>query len=110
MMFLHRKKKHTLEAISFVQAVAVLLYIGLVSTIIWKGNEWFGNMTGYLGPVMFLTLFCVSALICLFIVFGHAFLLIWEDKKPKDALKLVMFTTYWLLLFLLLVMIIVLLV
>ncbi len=70
-------------------------YVSLVAVIFWKGNQWFGEMNPYLGPVLVLTLLVVSAIICALIVFAKPFLL-WQAKKPKKALKLVTYTAGWL--------------
>lgn len=66
--------------------------------IFWKGEEVFGKMNNFLGPVMFLVLFIVSGLICASIVFYQPYKLFFADKK-KEAVDLVLSTTAWLLVF-----------
>ncbi|MCL5019996.1 MAG: hypothetical protein M1426_05990 [Patescibacteria group bacterium] len=78
----------------FLQALGVTLYCSLVGVMFWKGNEFIGN-PGYIGPVMFLVLFIVSALICALIVFYQPYILFFGGKK-KEALDLVLSTTGWL--------------
>lgn len=95
------KKEFPLGMIAVFQALGLVAYCGLVGLLIWRGNKWFGPMTGFLGPLLFLSLFVVSALICALIGLGHPFLLFWEGKKPKEALKLVTYTAAWLALFVL---------
>lgn len=79
---------------SFLQSVGLVSYISLVSVIFWKGNEWFGNMNGYLGPLLVLSIFAVSALVCALITLGYPFLL-WQKGKGGTALNLVAFTALW---------------
>ena len=100
-------KKKKLVLISLLQALGQALYIDLVGLIFWRGNEWFGKMNFYLGPVLFLTLFVVSALISAFIVFGYPITLFFVKKKQKDAIKLVIYTGGWLLLLLIVLFVII---
>ena len=83
---------------SLLQALGTTAYVSLVALIFWRGNQWFGKMNPYLGPVLVLTLLVISAIICALIVFAKPFLL-WQTKKPKKALKLVAYTAGWLVLF-----------
>jgi hypothetical protein len=82
----------------FLQALGVTAYCGLVGMIFWRGNEIFGKDPNYAGPVAFLILFIVSALICASIVFYQPYKLFFENKK-KEAIDLVIATTLWLFLF-----------
>lgn len=68
----------------------------------WQGNNWFGPLTAPWGIVLFLVLFVVSALICAALVLAYPFLIFWEEKNTRKALKLVFYTTLWLLGFVLL--------
>lgn len=79
---------------SFLQSLGLVTYIALVAIIFWKGNEWFGNMNNYLGPVIVLSIFAVSALICALITLSYPFTL-WQRGKAKDALKVVAYTAGW---------------
>ena len=93
----------SLPFIAFLQAVGLVVYCGLVGLIFWKGNQWF-TPPGYLGPVMVLTLLVVSALICALIAGGYPFLLFWEKKETRVALRLVGYTVAWLIFFFLLIL------
>ena len=86
-----------------IQALGVTLYCSLIGLLFWKGNEIFGNTPNYAGPVAFLILFIVSALICAAIVFSHPYKLFFEDKK-KDAADLVLYTTGWLFFFFIIIL------
>lgn len=88
----------SLKGKGFVQAVGVTLHCGLVGVLFWKGNEIFGKAPNYAGPVAFLLLFSVSALICTLIVFYQPYKLFFNGKK-KEALDLVLYTTGWLFIF-----------
>ncbi len=93
---------------SLFQAAGVAVYIFLIANIFLKGNEWFGPLVGnILGPILFLTLFVVSALITASLVLGYPIYLFWEKKKRKEAIKLVLMTTVWLSLFLLVVLVLI---
>ncbi len=93
----------SLVCISLYQALGLVIYCGLVAILFWKGNELFGKVPNYLGPLLFLVLFVVSALISAFIVLGYPFILFWEKKQTGKALKLVGYTIAWLVLFILLI-------
>lgn len=85
--------------VSFLQALGLFIYISLVSTVFWKGNEWIGPVTTFLGPMLVLMLFVVSALICGFIAFRYPFYLFWEKKNTKKAVMIVGYTIAWMVLF-----------
>jgi len=89
-------KTKRLCSISFLQALALSAYISLVSIIFWRGNQWFGPIKSILGPMLVLTLFVVSALICAIIVLGYPVYLFWEKKQRKSAIRIVIYTAFWL--------------
>ena len=92
-------KKISLPFIGFLQALGLSFYCALVGLIFWKGNSWFGNMNNLTGPSIVLSLFVVSALICALIALGYPFIIFWDKKNTKQALKLVIYTACWLILF-----------
>lgn len=49
-------------------------------------------MHRYFGPVLFLILFVVSALICALLSLGYPVYLFWEKQQKTQALKLVAHT------------------
>jgi hypothetical protein len=91
------------KLIAFLQATGLVFYCGLVGLIMWQGNSWFGPATNFLGPVLLLVLFVISALACALIGLGYPLILFWDEKKTKDALKLVTYTVAWLALYLFLI-------
>jgi hypothetical protein len=97
-------KKLSLPFIAFLQATGLTLYCGLIGLLMWKGNNMFGKMNNSLGPTLFLAVFVFSAIICALIALGYPFIIFWDQKNTKKALKLVGFTAGWLLLFVVLIM------
>lgn len=97
-MFVDKKCKDPLFCRGFLQAGGVALYCALAGIIFWKGNDIFGRVPNYFGPVAFLLLFSLSALICGILVFYYPYLLFFDGKK-KEAIDLVLFTTGWIFFF-----------
>ena len=99
------KSSLSLKVQGLVQALGVTTYCGLVGLIFWKGNEIFGKMANYAGPVTFLLLFIVSALICAAIVFYQPYKLFFDGNLPagrqgkREAVDLVLYTTGFLFFF-----------
>ncbi|PIR43840.1 hypothetical protein COV24_00565 [candidate division WWE3 bacterium CG10_big_fil_rev_8_21_14_0_10_32_10] len=96
-------KKLSIEMVAFFQALGVLVYIACVSVLFWQGNNLFGNVPNYMGPLLFLLLFASSALICTLLVLGYPIKLFWLENKKKEALKLLVYTSLWMVAFVLLV-------
>ena len=101
----HHKKKSSLSFLAFWQALAITLYCSLVGVLFWQGNNLFGPPFTFLGPTLFLVLFIVSAVICALLALGHPFILFWEKKQTKEALRLIAYTAAWLFFFFLLILI-----
>jgi hypothetical protein len=85
----------------FLQALGVTIYCSLIGIFFWKGNEIFGKINNYFGPVAFLLMFSVSVLICALIVFYKPYKLFFDGKK-KEAIDIVLYTTTGLFIFFLL--------
>jgi len=94
--FFKKEKKLSLPFIAFLEASGLTVYCGLIGLLMWQGEKIFGPVYTFLGPTMFLVLFVVSALISALLILGYPFLLFWEEKKTKEALKLVTFSIVWL--------------
>lgn len=92
-------KKRTIQfspaLLGFIQALGVTVYCSFVGLFFWKGNEMFGKVDRYVGPVTFLLLFIASAMICALMVFYQPYLLFFDGKK-KEALEIVVNTAAWL--------------
>jgi hypothetical protein len=93
-----QKKELSLKVQGLAQAGGVAVYCSLIGLIFWKANEIFGKMANYAGPVAFLLLFIVSALICAAMVFYKPYVLFFDNKK-KEAVDLVLYTTGFLFFF-----------
>lgn len=96
----------SLPFIGFLQALGVVLYCCLVALFFWKGNEVFGVAPNYLGPLLVLLLFVLSALICALIVLGYPITLFWEKKETEKALRLVAYSAAWIIFFFVLLLIV----
>ena len=94
----------SLGFIAFLQALGLTAYCSLVAVLFWQGNQWFGKVPNYLAPLLFLTLFTTSALICAIIALGYPVILFWQKKQMGQAVKLVLGTALWLVFFTLSVM------
>ena len=81
--------KETIQGIK--QGLGVSLYCGLIGTVMQNGSKLFGQKDNFITPIFALTLFCVSALICLLIVFKKPYELFFEGKK-KEAVNIVIYT------------------
>jgi len=92
-------KKISLPFIGFLQALGLSIYCALVGVIFWKGNTWFGKANNLIGSFAMLSLFVVSTLICALIALGYPFIVFWDKKNTKKALKLVIYTAGWLMFF-----------
>ena len=98
-------KKHLLKGdhsptfIGFIQAVSIFIYVSLVSLLMISAQDVFQNSALFLGPLFFLVLLVASVLICAVLAFGHPIVMFWEEKKTREAVKVVTATALWLTLF-----------
>jgi len=88
----------SLPFVAFLQALGLIIYCLFVGLIFWKGSAWFGPQTNLFGPMFVLILLVVSVLICALISFSYPFFL-WQKNKTTKALRLVTYTTGWLVVF-----------
>lgn len=77
------------------QALGVFFYCSLVGIIFWKGNDIFGEMSPYFGPLAILLLFSTSVLICAVIVLYKPYKLFIAGER-KEALGAIISTAVWL--------------
>jgi len=78
--------------------LGILIYIAVVATIMQNGEKWFGNMNNFIGPVAFLLLFTLSAIVVGSLGLGKPIML-YLDGKKKEAVAMVLYTAGWILLF-----------
>ncbi|MDD4607255.1 MAG: hypothetical protein PHS07_02905 [Patescibacteria group bacterium] len=81
---------------SFLCALGTTAYIILVSLIMNKGEQIFGQTDGVAGPIAFLLLFVFSAALTGSLVLGKPVLL-YLDGKKKESIQMFLTTLGWLL-------------
>ena len=79
---------------SFVHSAGVLVYVFLVALLMNYGEQIFGSMNNLTGPIAFLLLFVLSALIVGMLVLGKPVIL-YLDGKKKEAIQLLLYTVFW---------------
>jgi hypothetical protein len=94
----------SVSSVSFIQALGIFFYISLIAILFQNGERLFGGMPSFLGFILFLTLFSVSALICAIICLSYPFYLAWEKKETKKALSVIFYTTGYLFMFFLIIL------
>lgn len=97
-----KAKNLSLGFIAFLQALGLVTYCSLIGWLMWVAGRWFGPMATPFGITLFLVIFVTSAVISVLLVLGYPFLIFWEEKNTEKALKLVIYTTLWILAFVLL--------
>ncbi len=90
--------------IAFYQALGVIGYCSLIALIFWQGQNWFGHVPNFFGPLLMLTILSTSALVCGLLVFGYPAKLYFKSRKTDQAIKIVLMTAAWLVVFSLLIM------
>lgn len=88
-------KKLSLGIIAFLQAVGLIFYTSLIGFVMTH----FRPGQSLLGGTVILSIFMISAVICAGLYLGYAFWLFWERKQTKNAIKLTLYTSLWLILF-----------
>lgn len=98
---MNKVNNRALRYMGFIQAFSLVFYCGLIALLLNNGNKLFGRVPGYLGPLLFLTLFATSALVCGLITLYFPFILFYYKKQTLEAVNLVFYTARWLVLFVL---------
>lgn len=88
-------KKLSLAFLAFLQALGVTAYISLVAVFMTHAESWVGSINQAVAPVLFLTVFVLSASVTGALVLGKPIILFLENKKT-DAIKLFIYTLAWL--------------
>lgn len=99
-------KGKSLSFVGFLQATGVAVYCILIGLLVINGERLFGTPSIALGPALFLVLFVLSALIVALLTLAYPIMLFWDDKKTKEALKLVGYTVVWLIVYLFLLLLV----
>ena len=77
--------------LGILQALFITFYCSLVGLVMWKGDEIFGRVDSFIGPIAVLVMLSVSALICGLIVFYKPYKLFFANKK-EEAINVVVST------------------
>ena len=87
------------------QAVGIAGYVVAVALFMSRANEIFGKMDDkFLGPLLFLSIFIVSAMVCALLMFYSPYQKFLKGKG-KEAIQQVVATTAWLGVFLVIVVV-----
>jgi len=86
-------------------SVGIIGYVSLIAYIIFNGERLFGQVDNFTGPLLFLTLFIVSAVITGGLFLGRPIYLYFEGLK-KEAIKLFFYTLGFLILIALVILVI----
>ncbi|MCL4390486.1 MAG: hypothetical protein M1484_00275 [Patescibacteria group bacterium] len=97
-----KKNKISPVIIGVAQATGLIAYCAAVGAVMLNGNRWFGPTPSFLGPMLFLTLFVFSAIVCAAMFLGYPFYLFWEKKDLPTAFKVIASSTVTLFVFVLL--------
>jgi len=81
---------------AFGAALGVFAYILIFGLFMSNANNIFGKADTMFTPVLVLLLLAVSVCVCGLIFLTRPFLIFWEEKKPKEAIMLLMQQTFWL--------------
>lgn len=96
----------SIKTLAFLQATGLLAYISLIALFFKFANRIFGNGENFSIPILMLTLFVFSALVCSSIVLGRFVYLFWE-KRYREAFTLLAWTAGWIFIYLIIVAMIV---
>ena len=87
--------KNKLVFYALIHSLGVLVYIALIATLLFNGQNIFGKEDNFLMPVAMLLLLVISAAITGALVLGKP-ILMYLDNQKADALKLFLYTISWL--------------
>ena len=77
-------------------ALGIGVYIAVIAFVLQNGERVFGKMNNFFGPLSFLLLFVISAVVTSALVLGKP-ILMYLDNQKKEALKLFFYTITYLL-------------
>lgn len=93
------KRELPLGIVALFQALGLTAYCVFIVTVMFQGNNWFGNIPEYFAPLIMLVTLSTSALVCGLVTLGYPFVLFFNKKQPRKAIKLVVYTALYLALF-----------
>lgn len=80
---------------SFLYALGVVAYVAGIAALLSHGEQIFGKLNNFIGPMVFLLLFVISALITGGLVLGRPVYLYFDNKK-REGIELFFWTAGWL--------------
>jgi len=80
---------------SFFNSLGVFVYVSGIAALITNGEKLFGKINSIWGPILFLMLFVVSALITATLVFARPIYLYFSERK-QEGIRLFFYTGGWL--------------
>jgi hypothetical protein len=80
---------------TFRNTALAAIYIFLVSQLMLRGGEWFGNGNSVVGSFVILLLFSLSAAVVGGLVFGESVILFFDNKK-RESIKAAIYSVGWL--------------
>jgi len=98
--------KISIKRLAFLQALGLVIYVGLVATLLSYGEMLFGKFGPYVGPVLILVLLVLSVLICGVLTLWQSLYLFWE-KRYKEAFTLLGWTICWIFIYWILIAIVI---
>ncbi|MFA5954065.1 MAG: hypothetical protein WC817_00825 [Patescibacteria group bacterium] len=84
--------------VGLASAVAVTVYVGLVASLLFNGEQLFGSGRSFVIPFTMLLLFVLSAAVVGSLVLGRPVYLYFEGQK-KEGIALLISTIIWLFVF-----------
>jgi hypothetical protein len=73
------------------QSLGISLYCATIGSVMSNADTFFGKQDTFMTPILVLTMFSVSVLICALIVFKKPYELFFDGKK-KEAINVVVYT------------------
>lgn len=93
------KSRLPLGVVALFQALGLTSYCVFIVTVMFQGNNWFSKIPEYFAPLIMLVTLSASALICGLITLGYPFIIFFNDKEPRKALRLIIGTALYLAVF-----------
>jgi len=80
---------------SLLNALGTLAYVSTLVTLVLNGEKMFGTVNPSIAPIMFLTVFVLSAAVTGGLVLGKPVMLFLNNQK-NEAIRLFIYTLCWL--------------
>ncbi len=103
-----KKERLSPPIIGLLEATGLAAYLALFAAFLNNANNWFGSLAnrGFLGPMLALAIFALSAIVCVAVMGGYPFYILWEKKNTKLAFTIGFYSTFWLFIFIILTLLV----